>query len=99
MGCEKGAAKMEGEELPPSARKEQKLGGGEGLSGAVVSCQRVAEVREGEWLSRYVESCQKMAEMGGKGRAVTSCLELPESAGNRGEGRDGFGLSWTSGKW
>ena len=66
-----------------------------------MSCQRVAEFRERVWLSRYVDSCQKMAEMGGKGWAVVRRLELPESARNRGEGRDLalFGLSWTSGGW
>jgi len=56
-------------------------------------------VREGEWLSRYVENFQKMAEMGGRGGAVARCRELPGSGGDRGKGRGGFELSWTSRKW
>ena len=48
---------MKGEELPLAARKGLKLVEGEGLVGAVVSCQKIAEVRDGEWLSRSLESC------------------------------------------
>ena len=43
---------MEGKELPLAARNERRLVEGEGLSGAVVCCRRMAEVGEGERLSR-----------------------------------------------
>ena len=39
------------------------------------------------------------AVLGGEGWSVAGCFELPESAGNGGEGRDGFGLSWAFGVW
>ncbi len=90
---------MEGQELPLAARKGLRLVEGQGLLGAVVSCQRMAEMREGEWLSRSLKSCQKLAEIGGRGGVVASCRELTESGGNRGEGRGCLELLWASRKW
>ena len=50
VGCEKGAATIEGEELALAAREGLKVGGRGKLSAALASCQRVAEAGEGEWL-------------------------------------------------
>ena len=90
---------MERDELSLVARNGEKLGEGGCLTGVVVSCQRMAEVREGVRLPRAVESCQKVAEMGGRGGAVASSRELPEIWGIMGKEKDGLELSWGSRMW
>ena len=71
---------------------------GEGLSGAVESCRRMAEVREGKWLSRSLESCHELAGIERRGGAVAGCRELSESGENRKEVRGGLEQSWASSK-
>ena len=48
----------------------EKLGGEEGLPGALESCQKTIELKEGEGLSRAAVCFQKMAERGGGGRGL-----------------------------
>jgi hypothetical protein len=77
--CEKGAATMEGEEMSLASREGLKLGGRGKLSGALASCQRVAEAGEGEWLLRSADGCHKlpgMREWVWLMRVVVSCPRM-----------------------
>ena len=64
-----------------------------GLSGVVMGCNKMAEMRGGEALTRATESCQGMAEMRGEGGAVASYRELPNSGRNGEKGKSGCELS------
>ena len=86
---------MEAEGLSLAAREGLNLEGRGKLSGALASCQGVAEAGEGKWLSRSLEGCHKVPGVGEMGVGEAGCRELPEGGGNRvGRGR-GSELSWT----
>ena len=99
VGCEKGAATKEGDELSLAAIEGLKFWGRGMLSGALASCQVLSEAGEGKWLSRSVEYCHKVPGMGGVGVADSGRCGMSEDGGNKVDGGRGSELSWAFKKW